>query len=413
MAKPILISISPNTDAVDVWQAVKILFQPWQWQQGKAQLELKRKLKNYFKLDHCFLVNSGRTGLYLALKSLNLKLPDEVLCQAFTCVAVPNAINWANAKPVFVDIVKNSFNLDIEDLTKKITKNSKALIIQHTFGQPDDIKAIKKICQKHNLVLIEDCAHSLGARYQGKPVGSFGDLTVLSFGRDKVISSVFGGALLVSNSKFLASINQLINRLDYPAASWTLKQLFHPIFFSVIVPTYFSFRLGKFSLGKGLLFLLQKLNLVTLPVSASEKICQSSLAAKKLPNALAVLALHQFNKLALINQKRRSIALIYHQQLQARLFKPGSIYLRFPLLVKKPEILIKKLAKKNVLLGDWYRPVIAPKGVDFKKVGYRPGSCPNAEAASQQIVNLPTHPKMPLQDAEKIVKLIKDYLYCL
>ena len=201
MGKPILISISPNIDKSDVLISLKNLFTPKTWQQGKLTRNLSLRLQKQLRQDHCWLLNLGRNALQLGLEALELNSTDEVLCQAFTCVAVPNAIKFSGAKPVFVDIIKDGFNISISDLTKKITKNSKTLIIQHTFGNPDDIKTIQSICKKYNLILIEDCAHALGASYRHQPLGSFGDLTMLSFGRDKIISSVFGGALLTKNKK--------------------------------------------------------------------------------------------------------------------------------------------------------------------------------------------------------------------
>ena len=410
MQKPILISLSPNTDSSDVVLAFKTLLQPWTWKSGKTLNLLSQKLKSFFKAKNCYLLNSGRNALYLALKTLNLKSSDEVLCQAFTCVAVPNAILWAGAKPVFVDTVKNSFNLDIQDLAKKITHKSKALIIQHTFGQPDDINAIKQLCQKHNLVLIEDCAHSLGAKYKNKLVGTFADLTVLSFGRDKVISSVFGGALLVNNQQFVNQLNQLTSNLKYPSACWVAQQLSHPIIFSLAIPTYFFPKLGKFTLGKALIFISQKLKFITLPVSSKEKNCQMSLKLQKLPHALAILALHQLNKLEKINQQRQTIAKQYQKALKSPPSSSGSIYMRFPILVNHPQALIKLAKKHQVLLGNWYRPVIAPQGVNLNKVGYQAGSCPQAEAVSQKVVNLPTHPQMSIQDAHKVVKIVKNHV---
>jgi len=395
MAKPILISISPNTDPSDVKLAIKLLFRPRLWQQGKAVNQLKNKLKKYFHTNNCFLLNSARTGLYLALKSLKLKPTDEILCQAFTCVVVPNSIIWAKAKPVFVDTIKNDFNVDINDLAKKITNKSKAIIIQHTFGNPDNISAIKKLCQQHDLVLIEDCAHSLGAEYNSKKIGTFGDLTVLSFGRDKVISSVFGGVLIVNNKKFIKSIKQLTVNLKYPSLFWIFQQLLHPIIFSLIIPIYFSWQINKFTLGKFFLFFLQKLNLISQPVSQSEKNNQMTLLPQKLPNALASLAVHQFSKLKSLNQSRRKIAGQYQKDLNLSSISQNSIFLRFPLLVNQPEKLIKLAKKQHILLGDWYRPLIAPN------------ICPNAQAVSQKIINLPTHPKMNFNDIKRITKFIK------
>ena len=395
MAKPILISISPNTDPSDVKLAIKLLFRPRLWQQGKAVNQLKNKLKKYFHTNNCFLLNSARTGLYLALKSLKLKPTDEILCQAFTCVVVPNSIIWAKAKPVFVDTIKNDFNVDINDLAKKITNKSKAIIIQHTFGNPDNISAIKKLCQQHDLVLIEDCAHSLGAEYNSKKIGTFGDLTVLSFGRDKVISSVFGGVLIVNNKKFIKSIKQLTVNLKYPSLFWIFQQLLHPIIFSLIIPIYFSWQINKFTLGKFFLFFFQKLNLISQPVSQSEKNNQMTLLPQKLPNALASLAVHQFSKLKSLNQSRRKIAGQYQKDLNLSSISQNSIFLRFPLLVNQPEKLIKLAKKQHILLGDWYRPLIAPN------------ICPNAQAVSQKIINLPTHPKMNFNDIKRITKFIK------
>jgi len=405
MPKPILISISPNTSCSDIALAFKTLFQPWRWQTGKTLSQLNAQLKSQLKAQHCWLLNSGRSALYLALKALNLKATDEVLCQAFTCVAVPNAILWAGAKPVFVDTVKNGFNLSIKDLQKKITSKSKVLIVQHTFGQPDDLQAIKQLCQKHKLTLIEDCAHSLGATYQAKPVGSFGDITMLSFGRDKVISSVFGGALLTSNQALAKKIDKLVSNLKSPSNCWTGKQLLHPLIMAIITPLYFTLNLGKF-----LLFLYQKSRLLTFPVSPQEKACKMSLKPQSLPNALAILALHQLNKLTKINQQRQQIAKHYQQALRLPPSPSGSIYLRLPLLVDQPENLINQAKKHHLLLGNWYRPIIAPQGVDLKKAGYRTGSCPNAETSSQQVVNLPTHPKMTLKHASRVVKIVKSYV---
>jgi len=405
MPKPILISISPNTDVTDVFLAFKTIFKPSKYKFGNQLNLLSTKLKKLLNLKHCYPLNSARNALYLSLKILDLKPDDQVLCQALTCVAVPNAILWANAKPVFVDTIKNGFNISLTDLTKKITKNTKALIIQHTFGQPDKLDKIKQICRQHNIILIEDCAHSLGAQYNHKPVGSFGDLTVLSFGRDKVISSVFGGALLTNNSSFAKKIDQHYHQLKFPSAFWIFKQLLHPIIMAPIIPTYYTFNLGKL-----LLFLYQKTGLLSFPVSKQEKNCQISLPIKTLPNALAALANHQLNKLTQINQSRQQIAKLYQQAFDIPSASPGSIYLRFPLLVNQPQKIINLAKTHQILLGNWYRPIIAPQGVDLKKVGYKQGSCPNAQAVSKKIINLPTHPKMTLKQADRIVKIIKDHV---
>lgn len=115
-----------------------------------------------------------------------------MILQAYTCVSVSNAIIATGAKPIYVDIDAQTLNINPQLIEKHITQKTKAIIVQHTFGIPADIHAIQSIVKKHQLFFIEDCAHALGAQYKEKMVGSFGDIAVYSFGRDKVISSVNG-----------------------------------------------------------------------------------------------------------------------------------------------------------------------------------------------------------------------------
>ena len=419
MAKPILIGISPNAMADDVRLAFRMLLSPWRWQSGPALLTLKQALADYFQATHVFLVNAGRSGLYLSLKVLRLKPGDEVLLQAFTCVAVPNAIITAGGKPVFVDTVQNDFNLSVDDLERKISSKTKALIIQHTFGRPDEVAAIVKLCRRNKVILIEDCAHALGAEFQGKKVGSFGDMAVLSFGRDKVISSVFGGALITKNQFLAKAINKEFRRLKFPSLWFIKKQLLHPLIFNLVSPFYFSPHY-RFSLGKFMVAVFRLFGLISLPVSRLDKLGKSDLPVQKLPNALASLALNQWRQLGSFNLHRKKLAREYyrglkplgrHFPLKATAVKPGQIFMRYPILVKEPEKLKAFLSKRGILTGNWYREVVAPAGVDFKAIGYVAGSCVNAEAVSHTVLNLPTHPKVSLDDVGLIIKLIRSYVH--
>ena len=343
MSKPILIGLSPNTDASDAWLAFKLLLQPWRWQIGLEQPQLKAALKKYLKFPHVYLTNSSRTALYLGLKNLRLPAGSEVVYPEFTCTVVPQAIVKAGLKPA-----------------TKLSPQTKAMIIQHLFGEPDDLTKIVRLCRQRGIILVEDLAHSLGAKYLGKPVGSFGNLTVLSFGRDKIISSVFGGALL--------SRRPLAGQLPLPGAGWIARQLLHPLIFALAVPTYFY-------LGKYLIYLCRKLGLITLPLT--------NLEPAALPNALAVLAIHQWRKLNKLNQHRREIAKIYCQTFKRR-FNPSATYLRFPLKVPDPAGLIKFAKRRHILLGNWYE---------------------------NKIVNLPTHWRMDQADARRVVAVVKEYVH--
>ncbi len=136
MKKPIFTALSPNAERDDIFLAFKLLFCPWKWKVGNAcppagrtgMRSLQMEIKKYFDVRHVFLLSSGRASLYAILRALNLNSEDEVLLQAYTCVAVPNSILWVGAKPVYVDIVKESFNMDTKDLRKKITPKAKFLL---------------------------------------------------------------------------------------------------------------------------------------------------------------------------------------------------------------------------------------------------------------------------------------------
>ncbi len=407
MARVISASLSPNTQRDDVALAAYTLLRPWMWKQGREVAKAEAWFADYFSAATAVSFNSGRSALLALLQSFGIDKGDEVILQAFTCVAVPNSILWAGATPVFVDI-DDSYNLDPKDVAQKITKRTKAIIVQHTFGVPANMDAVMVLAKEHNLILIEDCAHSLGAVYKGGKVGTFGDAAFFSFGRDKVLSSVWGGIAIVNNNtkqdSAAAQLRLHQESLPVPHGFWILQQLVHPVAFSLILATY------TLGFGKALLVALQKLKLLSFPVYPEEKQGkQPQDFPARYPNALAVLLLHQLKKLEAYNQQRQSITKYYEKALAARGKRSkvqrvkGAIFLRFPLEVNKPKELIKHAKNRGILLGNWYHNVIDPMGVEFEAVGYVKGSCPKAEKAAAHIVNLPTL-VTPLQ-AKRVIEL--------
>jgi len=380
-------SLSPNTEAEDVWEAIEVLGNPRAWQQGSAIDEVE-KWFNGVSFD------SGRSALLVLLQAFNIGQGDEVLMQAFTCVAVPNSVRCAGATPVYVDI-DESYNIDPKDLEKKITKQSIAIIVQHSFGVPAEMDAILAIAKKHKLIVIEDCAHALGATYKGKKVGTLGDGAFFSFGRDKVVSSVWGGVATINakcqvpNAKW--KIKEIQNKLPYPSNAWIAQQLFHPIAFAVILPMY------NVVIGKVLLEAFKRMKLLSVPNPPF-------LTPRRYPNALAQLLLKQLAKLERYNKKRRGIASYYQNELQNRALDKGAIYLRYPILVDEPAKVIQRAKKQGILLGNWYHNVIDPKGVDLNAIGYARGSCPRAEEQATQSINLPT--RITEEEARRVVCIL-------
>ncbi|MGC9031254.1 MAG: aminotransferase class V-fold PLP-dependent enzyme [Minisyncoccia bacterium] len=411
MKKPIFISLSPNTQKDDIILALKLIFRPWLWKKNEnTKRKLEEKLKTYFNVKYVIFFNAGRSALMAILNCLNFKKNSEIIVPSFTCNALLNPIIWQNLNPVFVDCEKETLNYKIEEIEKNITKKTRAIVVQHTFGLPENIDEISKICKKYNLVLIEDCAHALGANFNKKKIGTIGDISFFSFGRDKIISSVFGGAVITNNDLLGKKLIDYEKKLDFPSYFWIFQQLLHPILINyLIIPLYNFFEIGRY-----LLIFLQKINILSKSVYKKEKEGEKvKYFPKKFPNALLLLLENQFNKLEKYNLHRQKIADFYYDNLKdLDILLPknqeGRIYLKFPLLFNKETKEILKLARKEKIFLDdgWRDSPIVPPDVNLQSVNYIKGKCKNAEEISKKILNLPTHINIKIEDA----KIITDFL---
>lgn len=168
---------------------------------GKHNKELEAELSQYVGTKHAVALNSGTDALHLALRALDIGAGDEVISVAFTFVATTEAIGIVGAKPIFVDIDPDTFNIDVEKIEKAITPKTKAIIPVHLYGQPCKMDVILDIAKKHNLYVIEDCCQAIGATLNGKMVGSFGDVGCFSFFPTKNLGAMGDGGLLTTNSQ--------------------------------------------------------------------------------------------------------------------------------------------------------------------------------------------------------------------
>lgn len=404
--RPIAISLSPNTEADDVQLAWRLVTDKKLRSDPSGLREAKQLLEECFGARVTFF-SSGRASIAAVLRALGVGGGHEVIVQAFTCVAVPAAVTWTGATPVYADISSTTYNLDPQDVAKKITGRTKAIIVQRTFGMPGPVEELKALADGRNIVLIEDCAHSLGATLHGKPLGTFGDAAILSFGRDKVISSVFGGAVITKDAALHERLRQAAAQLKPAPRWWTAQQLRHPILFNVLLPIYDS------GLGKVLLVASQALGLVGKAVTTQEK---AGLAPAHVdfafPPALGHLLSQQVKKLDRYTQRRRQIAARYANALANKNVELPQItagaepnWLRYPVQVKDAPAFLQRARQRNIVLGDWYKPVVAPQGVDLAAVSYIPGSCPVAEEVSAHVINLPTYPLLTDAQVEKVIQL--------
>ncbi len=169
--------------------------------QGKKVDEFEEKLGNYFGNNKVLTLNSGTSGLHLALRLCNVGFGDEVITTAMTCTATNMPILAAGAKIVWADINPITGLIDPDDIKKKITKKTKAIIMVHFGGIPCDIEAINKIAKENGIKTIEDGAHAIGAEYKGKKIGNHSDFTMFSLQAIKHFTTIDGGLLLCKSEE--------------------------------------------------------------------------------------------------------------------------------------------------------------------------------------------------------------------
>jgi perosamine synthetase len=170
------------------------------WAIGPNIRKFEEMLADYLGTKYALVFNSGTSALHAILIAYGLKEGDEVIVPSFTFIATANAPLFVGTKPVFADIEVTTYGLDPEDVRRKITPKTKAIIPIHYGGSPCLILQLKGIADENNLILIEDAAESLGAEVEGKKVGHFGDAAILSFCSNKVISTGEGGAVVTDST---------------------------------------------------------------------------------------------------------------------------------------------------------------------------------------------------------------------
>lgn len=170
---------------------------------GKHNKELEKNIAEYVGVKHAVALNSGTDALHLALRALDIGPGDEVITTAFTFVATTEAIGIVGAKPVFVDINNDTFNIAAEKIENAITPKTKAIIPVHLYGQPCDMKVIMDIAKRYDLFVIEDCCQAIGAKLNEQMVGSFGDVGCFSFFPTKNLGAMGDGGMLTTNSQLI------------------------------------------------------------------------------------------------------------------------------------------------------------------------------------------------------------------
>jgi dTDP-4-amino-4,6-dideoxygalactose transaminase len=178
--------------------------------QGEMVGKFEQELARYIGVKGGVATASGTTALHLALLALNITDKDTVALPSYVCTAVLNAVHYTGATPLLIDIHPDTFNIDVYDLKKKLTARTKAVLVPHAFGLPADMDEIMAL----GLPVIEDCAQSIGAAYNNKMAGSFGDISVFSFYATKMMTTGEGGMVVSNSEELLEKVRDLRDYCD-------------------------------------------------------------------------------------------------------------------------------------------------------------------------------------------------------
>ena len=194
------------TDDEDINAITKIIKRGTYWALGPEIEEFENAIKEYVGCDYCVTLNSGTSALHATLLSYEIGTGDDVLVPSFSFISTANSVLFVDANPIFTDIEPANFGLDLNSISKNITKKTKAIIPMDYGGLPCKIEEIKNYCQENNLILIEDAAEALGASVNNKKIGSISDASIFSFCGNKVLTTGEGGAVTTNSREIFDKI---------------------------------------------------------------------------------------------------------------------------------------------------------------------------------------------------------------
>lgn len=334
---------------------------------GHEVEEFEKEFAHYIEVSNCATVNSGTDALTLGIQALNLASGDEIILPTNTFIATALAISQNRLKPVPVDIDEKDYGINLDDLQKKITRKTKAIIIVHLYGMAEKIDEIQEVIKKSgkNIYLIEDACQAHGATYKGKKVGSFGEFAAFSFYPTKNLGTYGdGGAITTQNLQLAKKVKQM---REYGQKEKYVYEI------------------------KG--------------VNSRLDTIQAAILRAKLPK------LNEWNK------KRQQLSKQYTTLLKSKaphiimpyedLNRPSVSYV-YPIRVKNRDAFTAYLKEKGVATVIHY-PVPIHLQESFAELRYRKGDFPIAEKVASQIVSLPLYPEMSEKSVEYVVDMIASY----
>ncbi len=364
----------------------------------------KIKLSEYLAgTENIFFHNKGRVSLYAILKSMNIGQNDEVILPAYTCVVVANAIIYLKAKPIYVDISEETYNMNIELLEKAISDKTKAVICQNTYGLSSNIEEIISISKNKNLYTIEDCTHGFGGTYNGKANGTYCDAAFYSTQWNKPFSTGIGGFAIINNENLLPAMSELEKEkisLSKKTQFGLKLQYFAKKYFINDTTYWFLLKIYRW---------LSKKNIVT-GSSAGEEISSTRMPENffsDLSKAQIKEGFKNINKLPENLLLRKKNAKIYTDFLKennkkyvSEKYFDNHSFLKYPMLVNDRKSFFILAEKNKIPFGDWFISPLHPAEDNFEKWLFDEAEFPIAMETSKKVVNIPT-------DTKNISKIIK------
>jgi perosamine synthetase len=346
---------------------------------GPKLREFERSFAKFTGAKFAIAVSNATSALHLSIKSLGIGKGDEVIVPDMTFVATANAVMLSGATPVFADVEKDSMNISIKSIEKMITNKTKAIIPVHFAGRACKMKEIVKLSKKNHLKIVEDCAHAIGAKIEGKHVGNFSSAGCFSFYPTKNITTIEGG-MIITNSKDIA---KNVTSLRNHGLTKTLMQRYSkgkPWDYDIIQPGY-NYRLDEIR---------------------------------------ATLGISQLNRIKKINLLRKKVYEYYNKKFESieGIITPKSskkedhAYHLYILKVNhKSKVnrneLFKKLGKVGIQTTVHYKPL--HKFTPFKKI--KKDKLKNSEELYEEIISLPFYPNISIKDQDivinNIIKIVK------
>jgi|CXWL01.1.fsa_nt_gi dTDP-4-amino-4,6-dideoxygalactose transaminase len=366
----------PTISEEAIAEVVATLRSGWITTGPKVQ-KFEQMLSDYHGGRRALCVSSATAGLQIALLALGLKDGDEVITTPLTFVATLNTIVQAGGKPVLVDINPNTMNINVDAIKAAITHRTRVIMPVHYAGLPCDMDAIYALAKKHNLRVVEDCAHAIGAVYKGKKLGSFGDIQIMSFHPNKNMTTGEGGAIITDDKEVIHTLERLrFHGIDRDAFN----------------------RFGK---------------------TGSQQYDVVAAGFKyNMMDIQAALGIHQLPELDGFIEKRTKLVKRYMEMLggwseltlpqQPTYDHAHAWHLLTPLLNKNSanldrDGLINAMKSENIGLGLHYQ---ATHTFSYyaDNYGFKPNDFPNALSAGERIFSLPLFPTMTIAEQDRVIK---------